>query len=166
MPGKYRYTLEERNNAIKRADEIGIMAAARELGINDQSIRSWRDRELEEERKAQQIPCQDAEDALDKELPLFASEPPVEKIETIVPDQKETAPPPEEAIGETPMQPVQVPKKQAEASHDQGLALPDAIISIPEILAENKKLRSEVERLKAMNTMLKNGMIAMVGSEA
>ena len=40
-----RYTEEERREALKLADEIGAAAAARRLGINEDTLHGWRSRE-------------------------------------------------------------------------------------------------------------------------
>ena len=40
-----RYTAEERAQALKLADEIGGAAAARRLGINEDTLYGWRGRE-------------------------------------------------------------------------------------------------------------------------
>lgn len=42
-----RYTNEERQEALKLADEIGPAAAARRLGINTDTLYGWRSREKE-----------------------------------------------------------------------------------------------------------------------
>ena len=47
-----RYTDEERREALKLADEIGVAAAARRLGINEDTLYGWRSRE--KERRAAQ----------------------------------------------------------------------------------------------------------------
>ncbi|MDD2373297.1 MAG: helix-turn-helix domain-containing protein [Syntrophomonadaceae bacterium] len=39
-----KYSLEERTEALKLADEIGTTAAARRLGINADTIYGWRNR--------------------------------------------------------------------------------------------------------------------------
>lgn len=42
-----RYTKEERQEALKLAEEIGAAAAARRLGINVDTLYGWRGREKE-----------------------------------------------------------------------------------------------------------------------
>ncbi len=39
-----KYSQEERQEALKLADEIGTAAAARLLGINEDTLYGWRDR--------------------------------------------------------------------------------------------------------------------------
>lgn len=39
-----KYTQEERNEALKLADEIGVAAAAKRLGINEDTLYGWRKR--------------------------------------------------------------------------------------------------------------------------
>ena len=39
-----KYTQEEREEAIKLAEEIGVVAAAKRLGINEDTLYGWRGR--------------------------------------------------------------------------------------------------------------------------
>lgn len=44
-----RYTEEERREALKLADEIGGAAAARRLGIKEDTLYGWRGREKQKQ---------------------------------------------------------------------------------------------------------------------
>lgn len=45
-----KYSLEERREALKLADEIGAAAAARRLGINEDTLYGWRGRQKKQQR--------------------------------------------------------------------------------------------------------------------
>lgn len=46
-----KYTPEERQEALKLADEIGAAAAARRLGINEDTLYGWRGRQKKKQKK-------------------------------------------------------------------------------------------------------------------
>lgn len=49
-----KYTPEERREALKLADEIGAAAAARRLGINEDTLYGWRGRQKKKQAKLEQ----------------------------------------------------------------------------------------------------------------
>ncbi len=49
-----KYSQEERQEALKLADEIGTAAAARRLGINEDTLYSWRGRRKKKQAQVEQ----------------------------------------------------------------------------------------------------------------
>ena len=49
-----KYSLEERQEALKLADEIGTAAAARRLGINEDTLYGWRGRRKKKQAQLEQ----------------------------------------------------------------------------------------------------------------
>ena len=92
-----KYTAEQKATVVARASEIGISAAAKELGIDRQTVSRWKKATENMQGEEQtEVKAEEPAEKIEKAA--------VEKIEEAVdPKMEETAPIPEEMAAETPV---------------------------------------------------------------
>ena len=140
-----KYTEEQKENAIALAQEIGIMKASKELHISDQTIRAWRFQAAQKEEEQ----WDDQNNSENGSL-LIDEEPPVEKIETIDPEQIEGVISPDSSDTSNMNAPIHNDHQES-PTHQ-----------IPNNMPELSYLQMENEELKIRITILKKTLLGIV----
>ncbi len=125
-----KYSDEQKESALLLVKEIGISRASRELHIADQTLRKWRNHAEANKPDEEQVSIDEAIN--NPVIDLTEQEPPVEKVETIIPD-------PQDALQEC--LPDNAVKNNSTASSDQ-----EKLIN--QLKAENSELLLRIGLLK------------------
>lgn len=132
-----KYSDEQKEAALHRINEVGITHAAKELHIADQTLRKWRNNAALTKQKEEQFPVEAAMDR--PAASLSEQEPPVVKIETIIPDPTEV----KQGSGKGNQKSTE---KEADPVFEIGPSTQDDLMR--QLMSENTELKLRINLLK------------------